>query len=379
MNNNIINSSDAFIINLKKDYGRHVCSQNIIKTFNAKIFCGYDCNKINENNYLTKTEDKLIYTMSAKKSKENLLNKFLQSSNKDYLIVFEDDVYLHSDLLDDNKKLNIFTQINKFLKKNKPKLLYFGISRYFKSDNLDINNIIFTSFDQKFGENIELCSGAYGFVISRDMIKVLLTRINNETIREMPFDLYCLSYISKIYPTESFVMNPHLVVPNIESSNIRESFSQEAMWKSLLANKKMYYMPFLGYMIINVINNKKIKISELLIKTIKSLEPLIKIINYNGEQINLFPNRNNLLMFPKMVLIELNNLSQIKYLSAETIINVILNNNSHTNIFNFNNEMVMNIIYVDVNNIVDKDDSINLNLLVSCLENPNKNIIVCDI
>lgn len=366
-----MNNSQTFLINLKKDFGRYICSQNVSSIFGSKVFVGYDCNKINDKGYLSNVEHKTKYTSSAKKSKELLINNFLKTSTKDYLIIFEDDVYIHVDLFNSEKRKCIFEQINSFLDTKKPKLLYFGISRHFISDNTS-EKIIFKSFSENFEQNkIDLCSGAYGFAIHRDMLDIINMRINNETIKDMPFDLFCLSYISKMYPNESFVMNPHLVVPNIETSNIREKFSQDVVWKMLHTEKNLYVMPFLGYLYINTsksdINCNKF---ELFDKSLRSLEPLIKIVYFDNEKpcLNVDnKNKETLLLFPKYVTIDLIKIYPLKYFSAKTIIELIQNNNLY-----------------DYVQIVDKQDENIMNITYfHCYENfpseVQKNIVMCDI
>lgn len=393
-NSNIIFNSDAYVINLKKDYGRNICSQNLLNVFNAKFFTGYDCNKLDDKNCLYEIQKKSVYTMSAKKSKEILLNKFLTTSKKEYLIIFEDDVYLHTDLLADEKKNHIFLQINLFLAKTKPKLLYFGISRHFKSDNLDTSNISFVSFNNKFGGKIEQCSGAYGFAISRDVVKLLLMRVQNETIKELPFDLFCLSYISKAYPNDSFVINPHLVIPNIESSNIRESFSQDIIWNLLETNKELYHMPFLGYVLINkssdelsINSTNSTNSTNLTDRMIRAVEPLMKIVYYDSKSnkpIDLIPDKKKLLLSPNIILAKLIKPNQINYFSAKQIISTILENKSHTKILDSKGDIIMNLMYFDVENISDVNGIININhLILSTKINEeeflNRNVVVSDL
>jgi hypothetical protein len=308
---------DIYLINLKKDDGRAKCSQNLVNIFNAKIFEGNDINLLDPNGYLREIKSKSEYTNSAKKTKKMLFEHFLNSSDKEYIIVFEDDVYLHNDLFNQTKKEKIFEQLNMFLEKSKPKLLYLGIGRYFVS-NIELTDYIkFTSFDEKFPNNIQYCSGAYGFILERDVIKLVLMRINNETLNNLPFDLFCLSYIGKMYPKECFVTNPHIVIPNIEQSNIREGSDQNVVWRILKINKINYKCPTVGILFVKTTG----KTYDLFEKIFTCLTPFIKLVYYYNNK----PNYDSIgLLFEATT----NANTKIKYLSGKLIIESILSNSN---------------------------------------------------
>ena len=162
--------------------------------------------------------------------------------------------------------------------------LYFGISKEFTSTNNSTDKLIFTSFSDKFTKTIKLCSGAYGFMLRKDMIPHVIMRIDNPIFDTNPFDIYCLSYISYVYPSESYVIDPQLVVPDISHSNIRRNFDQQLMWKALKTNEINYFVPIIGIMYINVISkesfeyfNKMMIISEIYYLSVQIGKQCIRI------------------------------------------------------------------------------------------------------
>lgn len=339
-----MNICESYIINLKKDYGRLICSREIINIFDATVFEGNDCNDLDDNGYLLNIKTNVEYTQSAKLTKKLLLEHFLKTSNKKYIMVFEDDVYLHADLFDDKKRKQLFKNINEFLQKNKPQLLYLGISRHFISSETSTDNLSFISFKENFGEKIDLCSGAYGFILSRDMISIVLMRIANETLKDFAFDLFCLSYIGKTYPTECFVINPHIVVPDIEHSNIRDGNSQSIIWRQLGANLTNYQITTMGYAYVKTDVNADTKYFD---KMMMSLTPLIKIIYYSKKKII---NRTN-----AHFIIDTTLDKKIKYTSAQQIIDTIITNLNKCNQLTISNSLNVVIFTVTYfNNLTEK-------------------------
>jgi len=282
-----MDNSETYIINLKKDYGRYLSSQNIVEIFGGSFIEAYDCNDIDKNGYVINWKDMTIYTQSAKQTKRKILENFYNKSNKQYIVIFEDDIYLHHDLFNSDKKNIIFDQINQFLNNRSPALLYFGITKEFTSSNNDTSKIKFISFIDKFDKNIKLCPGAFGFVLRRDMIPFVLIRIDNPIFFNNPFDIYCLSYISYMYPSESYVLDPQLVVPDISHSNIRKNFDQTLLWKKLGTSSTNYMIPIIGIMYVKVMSDKSFYFFN---KMITCITPIIKILYYgdNYKNKNIF-------------------------------------------------------------------------------------------
>lgn len=325
MTSPVLLECDQYLINLKKDYGRLIFSSDIIEIFNPQIFEGNDCNydNLSSDGYLNNILESTTYTKSAKKTKKLLLEHFLNTSKKKYIVVFEDDTYLHIDMFDKSKKNNIFKQLNNFIQKKSPKLLYFGTSRHFTSENLYTTNIKFVSFNEQFKNEPDLCSGAYGFILRRDMIPTVLMRIKNDTLENMPFDLFCLSYIGKTYPNECFVTNPHIIVPNIEGSNIRASYNQNIVWNTLMTKKELYHTnKVIGIMYVSTNVDTNIDTINHFNKTITCLTPIIKVV-YVNNQFKKTNETNTSYQFIIRCDIEI----KIKYFSGKNIIDTIIENN----------------------------------------------------
>lgn len=345
-------NSETYIINLKKDYGRFLISKNIINIFKCKNIEAYDCNEIDSNGYIIKWKDSNTYTQSAKKTKRDIFSNFMKYSKEDYIIIFEDDIYLHNNLMKHN---NIIEQLNNFVKTKSPKLLYFGLSKCFKSDNTNTDKINFISFNEHFKDTIKLCSGAYGFMLRRDMIEHVIMRIDNPSFDQNPFDIFCLSYISYMYPMESFVTNPHLVVPNIEHSNIRRNFDQQILWSNLNTNYLNYDIPIIGIMYVNVIDELKF---EYFNKMMMCITPIIKILYYsdnvtNNKEIHksleIVKNKNIYSTMPIICNIYTTNNISIKHFSGKKILDSIFNYKKYNilTILNLNNIELFRVKYLN--------------------------------
>jgi hypothetical protein len=317
-----IKDCESYLINLKKDYGRLLFSYDIIEIFKTKIFEGNDCNKLNDTGHLKNILKLKDYTKSAKKTKKLLFEHFLTTSSAKYIMVFEDDAYLHIDLFDNNKKLKLFARLNEFIQKNSPRLLYFGTSRHFTSENLDTDNIKFVSFNEQFSGKPDMCSGAYGFILRRDMIPIVLMRILNKTLDDNPFDLFCLSYLGKVYPRECWVTNPHIVVPNIEGSNIRDGYSQTIVWDSLKTKKSFYNTEKeLGVLFVTGIELLSHDDSKYFKKMVSCLSPIIRIIWHKKRNEDILDNYK--------FIIECDSTIEIKYNSGKTIVDTIIEKQSN--------------------------------------------------
>lgn len=244
-----INDCDTYMINLEKDVGRKLNSKPVLDLFNCVIWKAHDGNIItfDNNKESIKWTDVIKGTEAAKYTKIQLLNHFIKHSKQKYLLIFEDDCYLHSDLIGNNNKIELFnTKLNNFLLNNKVSLLYLGVSRHIKPKATNISECYFESFSDYFQNDIKKCSGAYGVIINRDVIKLILARAVNSTLYGKPFDLTCLGFISDQNPNTTYVMHPPLVVPDITQSNIRESTKQELFWKKLQVDKNKYNLCTIG-------------------------------------------------------------------------------------------------------------------------------------
>lgn len=345
-----MNNCDTYIINMKKDYGKYICSKSVVDVFNAYYVEGIDCNYLDDNGYLVYVKNMQEYTKCAKKIKKEIFEKFINNSSSKYIAIFEDDIYLHKELLNDKKI--ILDQINNFLKNNDVALLYLGVSRNFPSKNNNVKQINFIKYENIYKNNYQPTSGAYGFILNRNYVNFILTRINNLTFVDNPFDLYCLSYISMIYPDKVYVTDPHLVVPDITSSNIRVNKKQEVCWNSLNINEFDYNIPVIGILYINITDTDKLDIYK---KNILMLAPIIKIIYYNNS-LDIAKQTNLNILFNMYSSTD----KKIKYNSAKLIFDTINQySNKCQNLFILNKKKE-NIFIIEYNNNKEYIDNIDI-------------------
>jgi hypothetical protein len=282
---------DIKIISMPKDVGRKYWTQDIVKKLNATIWDGNDPTQTNNKGIVTHFPNKNICTYQAKLAKKKLFEDFKKNSDARYLFLLEDDIIVHKQFYD------YMQLIDKFINDKKPKLLYLGLSNFSQTDttpDLSINN--FSDLNIK-----HRVTGAYGVIIHRSIIDTLLIRIDDEYLKYKPFDLTCLGYIQKCFPTECYLTNPQLIIPDISSSNIRNNKSQEYVWSYLAINPYDYIIP--TQILIFVIVNDDIILTQYFLKLISMFTPLFKIIliyenenqinNFDIETIKLFENIQN--------------------------------------------------------------------------------------
>lgn len=329
----IIMIFDAYIINLKKDIGRKYSCNEFINIFQAKIWYGIDANEI-KNNKVSKWATKTSATESAKKTKKDILQFFYDNSEKEYLLILEDDIFLHKDFLEKNNIDFFFNKLNYFLLNNDISLLYLGTSRHIIPNENSLKNLKFKSFNNYFNNFPEKCTGAYSFIINKKHINDLIIRIHNETLYGQPFDLSCLGYISNKYPNKTYFTDPHIFVPDISISNIRNPTNQIIFWNNLNINKSNYIINKLGVISIWINYNYKINLIELqkylqifqpiydiyffsnfLNDELKKLYNIIKI-EYCDYEDNIFFNK--LKKYKKIIKIKLN--FNINYFNDESLL-----------------------------------------------------------
>ena len=285
---------EAYVINMDKDVGRRYLMTDIMTKFNAKIWKGYDGNIIKASNGSIdiKWTNREIATEAAKRSKKELLTYFINNSTKKYLLVLEDDISLHVDCYNDLKYNKWLVNLNKFLTMMNVNILYLGVSRHIKSKKESIDNHIFESFNDYFKKDPQKCSGAYGFIINRDIIPIALARIDNKSLYGKPFDLTCLGYISVNNPDTTYIMHPPLVIPRIDISNIREPKPQEIFWKAMKINKSLYNVyESVFALCVWIDTDSDIKNID---KILNSIKPFISIWYFSDNIKNNMKNLNNL-------------------------------------------------------------------------------------
>ena len=262
-------SDNVFFINMKKDAGRYEYIRPHVKRLNGQIWEGIDPTEIDKEGYGIKFPDKISGTISAKLAKLKLFEHFIKNNKNEYLILFEDDIMFHKQFY------NYIDQINDFLTKTKPKLLYFGVSSDIKSSG---NEFSIKKLFEKKGNNDEINfvahSGAYGVCINRNILQFIILRIKNPTLKEKPFDMSCLGQIQRIYSNECYITDPPLLIPYIKSSNIRENRNQSQLTKLIKVNMNIYQQPLEYPIFVEVIDKESFLIFD---KLIKCVIPIFRI------------------------------------------------------------------------------------------------------
>jgi GR25 family glycosyltransferase involved in LPS biosynthesis len=279
-----MDNNNIFFINLKKDSGRYENIRPHIKKLNGQIWEGVDPTEIDINGYATKFSDKILGTIAAKIAKLKLFEFFLKNNKNEYLILFEDDIMFHKKFYD------YIEEINDFLLKQKPKLLYFGVSSNIesKSEKLIFNKIFnkdetksiknpLLNFFEKKSDNENLTkphSGAYGVCINRNIIQFLILRMKNPILKEKPFDMSCLGQIQRVYTNDCYITDPPLVIPYIKSSNIRENRNQNQLTNLIKINMNNYFQPLEFPLFVEIIDKDSFIYFD---KIIKCLIPIFRI------------------------------------------------------------------------------------------------------
>ena len=273
-------NNNIFFINLKKDSGRYETIRPHLKRLNGQIWEGVDVTEIDKNGYAIKFADKISGTYAAKIAKLRLFEHFIKNNKNEYLILFEDDIMFHK------KFYEYIEEINNFLIKKKPKLLYFGVSSNIESKSekftikkilekepKNVNNSLINP-----NENLENTfiphSGAYGVCIHRNIIPFLILRIKNPILKDKPFDMSCLGQIQRVYTNDCYITDPPLVIPYIKSSNIRENRNQNQLTNLIKVNMNNYQQPLEFPLFVEIIDKDSFLIFD---KLIKCLIPIFKI------------------------------------------------------------------------------------------------------
>lgn len=271
------------MITTRYSLGKRYFSKKAKEVFDAKYIYGIENNKY-KNGYPIKLQTYKEGTKMAKITKYNILKNFVQNSKNEYILILEDDVYVNKKMINNGDK--ILKQIIDFLYKNTPKVIYLGLNYKLKEVNNE-NEIEFENIlpNGKF-------SGAYGFIVSKQMAQELITKIDNDTPTK-PFDIYVLSYLAKKYYNKCYYVNPYLVLPDISSSLIRQSFNQSIIWNKVNNNNQYYYGIKKGIIMIKTENEEYRKTFNFF--TLKFLEPYYFILinkYYDFENVILDDNIN---------------------------------------------------------------------------------------
>lgn len=259
-----------YFIHLKQDIGRLHWINNFISKINGKIWNGVFAMPIDKNGYILNTISPEEGTQCAKQAKINLFEHYLSTSKEPYLIVFEDDIIWHTNFF------NLWKELNVIIKNNIDwKLLYLGVSSNLEmkpNNELHIRNL----------PTDKIYTGAYSFIIKREMVKIALERAKDMMLKYKPFDVTCLGYLQQKYSKQCFITNPQLILADVSGSNIRHNRKQEIFNKNMGWNINDYYLPNKIPFVI-ICNNNRIKLKRT-IKLCGYYFPLIQPIIIHMEK-----------------------------------------------------------------------------------------------
>ena len=220
-----------YFIHLKKDIGRFKLIEPLRKKLNGNYWNGeyiVPCDELG-NNLQSITPEQGTY--AAKIAKIKMFKNFLENSDDDYITVFEDDIICHKDFMKNWAKLNKLMTHNK-----KWKLIYLGVSsslRISEPNSLDLINLPLD----------KIYTGAYGFILKRELIQEVINKASDLLLKYEPFDYTCLGHIQKKYNKNCFITNPQLLIVDVSGSNIRHNRKQEEFIKNMGWNIKNYDIP----------------------------------------------------------------------------------------------------------------------------------------
>jgi GR25 family glycosyltransferase involved in LPS biosynthesis len=263
-------TGNVFIINMKKDIGRKMNISNLQILTNAVYWEGIDPSLIDADGYLLRCAEIDKATYSAKRTKLLLFENFMKTNKSKYLILFEDDIYIHNNF---SKYIGL---VDEFIKKVKPMLLYLGINnRKFLDKNFEINKLAITKN--------KICSGAYGVIINRAIIPYLISYIKDPVNQYKPFDITCLGIIQMSYPNSCYISDPPLVIPDISTSNIRGEYDQNLVYELSNINPNNYILPDLRLFVVYIKDNTKFDLTNRLLKVFR---PYYQVIYLYGQNTN---------------------------------------------------------------------------------------------
>jgi hypothetical protein len=242
--------SSIYFIHLDHDIGRYRHIKILHESLNGILWPGvYSVNQ-DEYGFRLIQPSKEKSTQCAKQAKINMFNDFLKS-DKDYVIVFEDDIMWHK---------NLVKFLPKLLKKIKQiknwKIVYLGVSSCIDEYNTDYALEVTKKLDIiKLPIESQVYTGAYGFILQRESVKEVLERCNNIKLYGKPFDITCLGHLQKTYPDDCYITTPQLVLADVTSSNIRNRRKQTKFNTSMNWNMNKYIIPMKIPFIVLVDNN----------------------------------------------------------------------------------------------------------------------------
>jgi len=269
-------NKNIYFIHLEQDIGKYEYINNFRDKLGGQFWSGEYIIPCDDNGFKLKNITKGEATYAAKKAKIKLFKHFLNNSTDDYLVVFEDDIIWHK------KFTKYWSKVKKIINRNKDwKLLYLGVSS-------PLDNSIFEECQDEFQIiNLpmdKIYTGAYGFIIKRDIIREIIKLAENNLTKYNPFDYTCLGAIQKKYGNDCFITVPQLVIVDVTDSNIRNRRKQDVFIENMgwdvdeyiICNKIPLFV---------VINNNIRKLKRFMFE-ISILSPIIKIFLIQPYKLN---------------------------------------------------------------------------------------------
>lgn len=259
--------SNIFIIHMNHDIGRFEHMEEFRKIVNGVYWEGEYVVPCDKDQFKLKMTDRDQGTFAAKTAKIKLFKYFLENCDQDYIIVFEDDIIWHK------KFYKYWSKTLDIIKRNDDwKLLYFGVSGSLNKDYIDELKEEFQIVNLPTGK---IFTGAYGFILRRDVIKDVLEKAEDPSLKYVAFDYTCLGHIQTKFRDQCFITIPELTIVDVSNSNIRGARKQDDFIQTMGWNLNNYYMRNKINLFI-LVNNNYHKIERCL-KEMNVLYPLIKV------------------------------------------------------------------------------------------------------
>ena len=232
-------NTNTYLIHLKHDVGRYHHIKEFLTKLNCIIWDGILAIPLDDNHYRLHTIPVEKGTQAAKTAKINMFKHFLSNSNDNHIIVFEDDILWHKQFIEHHN--SIITNLYKF---PKWKIIYYGVSTELNEDIKGKNKTIINKhLSMNNFPTTKIHTGAYAFILNRDVIPEVLERAESKDLIGKPFDVTCLGYLQQKYQDECFIVDPQLILADVASSNIRHIRNTEIFGKLMNWNYENYIIP----------------------------------------------------------------------------------------------------------------------------------------
>lgn len=264
--------SNIYFIHLKKDIGRYEHFKHLYNEIGGIIWDGVYNVPMDSNMILLNRLASGESTYYAKQAKINMFKHFLEHCKSDHIIVFEDDIMWDKDFVSKFNKIKLSLRDPKL---QNWKLIYFGVSSKIEKEVTPI--LKFDNFELGLLPESKNASytGAYGFILHRDVINLVIEKAEQDHLKYKPFDITCLGTIQKMYNQNCYITIPQLIIADVTSSNIRNIRSQLVFNRVMSWNIDNYITPK-GINMYVICDNNITKI-EVFLVYFTSLVPTVKI------------------------------------------------------------------------------------------------------